>query len=90
MPNVSKLVFVTFSFNTNILLQVTNDYIKNSGNDRHITAMTCMLASGHQGLVSGAAFPEIQRLLTPPLFLVREVEKNPFLKLISTWKRRML
>lgn len=50
--NVSKLVFVTFSFNTNILLQVTNDYIKNLGNDHHITAVTGMLASGHQGLIS--------------------------------------
>lgn len=50
--NVSKLVFVTFSFNTHILLQVTNNYIKNSGNDHHITAVTGMLASGHQGLIS--------------------------------------
>ena len=50
MSNVSKLVFVTFSFVINILLQVTNDYIKNSGNDHHIIAVTGMLASGHHGL----------------------------------------
>lgn len=80
---VSKLVFVIFSFDINMLLQVTNDYIK-------LGRPSCKCCDRHAGIqASGAdmhqrgdlwhiAFAEIQKLLTPQMLFVTERLKGIF------------